>query len=48
MKILALESLRGIAALSVAISHFQINSHLNLAFTNNAYLMVDFFLAKEN
>ncbi len=43
MKISALESLRGIAALSVAISHFQINSHFNLAFTNNAYLMVDFF-----
>ena len=42
-KLLALESLRGIAAISVAIHHFEIGSHLNTDFTKNAWLMVDFF-----
>jgi len=42
-KFLALESLRGIAAISVAILHFHIGSHLNTEFTKNAWLMVDFF-----
>ena len=42
-KILVLESLRGIAALSVAIHHFQVGSHFNNNFTDNAWLMVDFF-----
>ena len=42
-KILALESLRGIAALSVALLHFNTGSLLNNSFTNNAWLMVDFF-----
>jgi peptidoglycan/LPS O-acetylase OafA/YrhL len=42
-KIFYLESLRGIAALSVAIYHFNTGSMLNNAFTRNAWLMVDFF-----
>ena len=42
-KIYHLESLRGIAALSVAIFHFKIGSLLNNEFTNNAWIMVDFF-----
>jgi len=42
-KILYLESLRGIAAMSVAIFHFQINSILNNKFTDNGWIMVDFF-----
>ena len=42
-KFLALESLRGVAAISVAIFHFSIGSHLNTEFTKNAWLMVDFF-----
>lgn len=42
-KILALESLRGLAALSVALLHFNTGSYLNNIFTNNAWLMVDFF-----
>ena len=42
-KILALESLRGFAALSVALLHFNTGSYFNNGFTNNAWLMVDFF-----
>lgn len=42
-KLLPLESLRGFAALSVVIYHFQIGSHFNNPFTNNGSLMVDFF-----
>ena len=42
-KLLFLESLRGIAALSVAFYHFKIGSHFNNSFTDNAWLMVDFF-----
>ena len=42
-KYLALESLRGGAAISVAIHHFYIGSHFNVAFTMYAWLMVDFF-----
>jgi len=42
-KYLALESLRGVAAISDAIFHFHIGSHLNVAFIKNAWLMVDFF-----
>lgn len=43
-KILALESMRGIAAISVAFFHFRImNSHFNVDFVNHAWLMVDFF-----
>ena len=42
-KILALESLRGIAALSVALLHFDTGSYFNNSFTDNAWLMVDFF-----
>ena len=42
-KILYLESLRGIAALSVAIFHFDNNSFFNNSFTRNGWLMVDFF-----
>lgn len=38
-----LDSLRGIAALSVAVFHFNIGSIFNNAFTNSAGLMVDFF-----
>ena len=42
-KLLALESLRGIAAISVAFFHFNIGSHFNNDFVDNAWLMVDFF-----
>jgi len=43
-KILYLESLRGIAALMVAISHFRIDSHIfQNQFIGNSYLWVDFF-----
>tara|TARA_B100000780_G_scaffold190928_1_gene134440 strand:- start:433 stop:1512 length:1080 start_codon:yes stop_codon:yes gene_type:complete len=42
-KISYLESLRGIAAIIVAISHLHINSFLNNDFTRNSGLMVDFF-----
>ncbi len=38
-----LESLRGLAALSVAVYHFRIGSVLDGRFTDNAWLMVDFF-----
>ena len=43
-KILYIESLRGIAALSVAFYHFGINSYLTSnSFIKNSWLMVDFF-----
>ena len=42
-KLLPLESLRGIAALSVVIFHFNIGSHFNNSFTESGWLMVDFF-----
>lgn len=42
-KLLALESLRGIAAISVAFFHFNVGSHFNNEFVTNAWLMVDFF-----
>lgn len=42
-KILPLESLRGIAAISVALYHFKVESFFNNSFTQNAWLMVDFF-----
>jgi peptidoglycan/LPS O-acetylase OafA/YrhL len=42
-KILYLESLRGFAAITVAIYHFNIGSLLNNSFTDNGWLMVDFF-----
>lgn len=42
-KILPLESLRGIAAISVAFYHFKVESYFNNSFTQNAWLMVDFF-----
>ena len=43
-KIFYLESLRGLAALSVAFYHFDIGSLLtNNAFVKNSWLMVDFF-----
>jgi peptidoglycan/LPS O-acetylase OafA/YrhL len=42
-KILCLESLRGLAALAVATTHFRIGSTFNNRFTDNAGLMVDFF-----
>lgn len=38
-----LESLRGIAAISVALFHFKIGSHFNNEFTTNAGVLVDFF-----
>ena len=41
-KLLALESLRGMAAISVAFFHLKIESHFNNDFMNNAWLMVDF------
>jgi peptidoglycan/LPS O-acetylase OafA/YrhL len=43
-KLLYLESLRGIAATSVALHHFSVNSILqNNYYVKNSYLMVDFF-----
>ena len=43
-KILYLESLRGIAALMVAMSHFRIDSFIyQNQFVGNSYLWVDFF-----
>lgn len=42
-KFLNLESLRGIAALSVALFHFSVKSHFHNSFVANAWLMVDFF-----
>ncbi len=43
-KILYIESLRGLAALSVVFYHFAINSYLtNNMFVKNSWLMVDFF-----
>ena len=43
-KLLYLESLRGIAAISVALHHFQYNSILqNNYYVKNSYLLVDFF-----
>jgi peptidoglycan/LPS O-acetylase OafA/YrhL len=42
-KIIFLESLRGLAALTVVLFHFKIGSILNNEFTENGYLMVDFF-----
>ena len=42
-KILYIESLRGIAALIVAIFHFDIGSVFNNELTKNGWLMVDFF-----
>ena len=42
-KLAAIESLRGIAALSIVLFHFDAGSHLNNRFTENAWLMVDFF-----
>ena len=42
-KLLALESVRGIAAISVAFYHFNVGSHFNNSFVSNAWLMVDFF-----
>jgi peptidoglycan/LPS O-acetylase OafA/YrhL len=42
-KLLSLESLRGIAALSVVFYHFNTGSHFNNSFVLNAWLMVDFF-----
>lgn len=42
-KFLNLESLRGIAALFVALFHFNLDSHFNIEFVKNSWLMVDFF-----
>jgi len=42
-KKLHLESLRGMAALSVAVFHFNIGTVFNNAFTENAHMMVDLF-----
>ena len=43
-KILYLESLRGIAALTVALHHFRVNTPIaDNTFVNNGWLMVDFF-----
>ncbi|NKB76473.1 MAG: hypothetical protein GKR96_05350 [Gammaproteobacteria bacterium] len=49
-KLLGLESLRGIAALSVevqtlsvALLHLNVESHFRSSFAENATLMVDFF-----
>ena len=42
-KILTLESLRGIAALCVALYHFKIGSYFEITFIKNSWLMVDFF-----
>ena len=42
-KILYLESMRGIAALTVAIMHFELGSIFKMRFITNSWLMVDFF-----
>ncbi len=42
-KIEALESLRGIAAVSVVLYHFRVGSRIDNSFVENAWLMVDFF-----
>jgi len=42
-KLLNLESLRGLAAVSVAFFHFDSGSHFNNVFVTHAWLMVDFF-----
>ncbi|MFD1696609.1 acyltransferase family protein [Roseibium aestuarii] len=42
-KLLSLESLRGLAALSVALFHFDVGSHLNSTLTARAWMMVDLF-----
>ena len=42
-KLLPLESLRGFAALSVVVLHFNVGSHFNNPFTENGSRMVDFF-----
>lgn len=42
-KKLYLESLRGLAALSVALFHYNIGSFLNVPFIDNSWMMVDFF-----
>ena len=42
-KIYALESLRGLAAISVAIFHLDINSHFKKIFFPNSWILVDFF-----
>lgn len=42
-KLHALESMRGIAAISVAIYHCRIGIFSDVAFINNAWMMVDFF-----
>lgn len=42
-KLLHLESVRGIAAISVAIFHFRTGSILEIDFIRNSWLMVDFF-----
>lgn len=42
-KKLHLESLRGLAALSVVFFHFNIGSIFNVGFTDNAWIMVDLF-----
>lgn len=42
-KLLPLESLRGLAALTVVIFHFGVGSHFNNPFTLNGFLLVDFF-----
>ena len=38
-----LESLRGIAAITVVLFHWEVNSILNNNFTKNGWIMVDFF-----
>jgi len=42
-KILPLESLRGVAAIAVALYHFKINSYFDVTFIKNSWLMVDLF-----
>ncbi|QFS84820.1 acyltransferase [Roseivivax sp. THAF197b] len=39
----SLDSLRGFAAISVALFHFNIDSHINNTFIKNSWLMIDFF-----
>ena len=42
-KLNSLESLRGLAAVSVVFFHFEIDSSFNNRFSQNAWIMVDFF-----